>query len=280
MPAEPQLAGDPAVVVTRFGNGRPTLLLHGGGPGCTSCNDFAQVTGWLVAGRELLLVDLPQYGHADAPRIDAPVFSFHAAQLASLLDSLGLRDVDVVAQSFGGGVALCLAAERPGLIRRIVASGSQPIPFDRAGDPRIGLGVRVRERYYGGDGPSRAKMRELIGALEWHDASAVPQHLVDRRYAASMLRGPRRFGLDHHGRGEPQDLSAVLPKVAARVLLIWGEHDPFAGPDYACDLARRLPRAQVRTVANAAHHPQSEHPRLYAGLVGEFLSTLGPTEQP
>ena len=276
----PQLVGDPAVVVTRLGEGRPTLLLHGGGPGCTSCSDFAEVTDWLVVGRELLLVDLPQFGHADAPHIDGPVLSFHAARLADLLDSLELADVDVVAQSLGGGVALCLAAERPELIRRIVATGSQPVPFARADDPRIGLGVWVRQRYYGGDGPSLAKMRELIGTLEWHDASAVPQHLVGRRHAASMLRGPYMFGLDHQGRGEAQDLSAVLPDVAADVLLIWGEHDPFADPGYAHDLARRLPHAQVRVVANAAHHPQSEYPQLYAGLVGEFLSTLGPTEQP
>ena len=209
-----------------------------------------------------------------------PAFDFHAAVLAGLLDTLSMRQVDVIAQSFGGSVALRLAVMRPGLVRRIVATGSQPVPFERGDDPRIGLGMRVRERYYGGHGPSRDKMRELIASLEWHDPRGIPDELVDTRHAASILDGPRALGLDHPGRGTPQDLSGQLAAVAAEVLLIWGEHDPFSGPGYAKALARRLPHARTEVIPAAAHHPQSERPELYAALARQFLSAAEPTEQP
>lgn len=264
--------GSPAVVVERRGTGRPTVLLHGGGPGCTSRGDFAAALDLLAPGRSLFLVDLPQFGAADAPRVTGPVLDFHAAVLSSLLDTLSLRRVDVIAQSFGGSVALRLAAMRPGLLRRIVATGSQPVPFERPDDPRTGLGTRVRERYYGEHGPTRDKMRDLIASLEWHDPRRIPDELVGARYAASILDGPRALGLDHPGRGVPQDLSGELAAVEARVLLIWGEHDPFAGPEYAAALARRLPHARTAVIPGAAHHPQSEHPRRYAALALPFLS--------
>ena len=277
--AEQELVGSPAVVLTRLGTGRPTVLLHGGGPGCTSGNDFAAVLDLLTPERALLLVDLPQFGQAEAVRITGPVWDFHAARIADLLDTLDLRHADIVGQSFGGCVALRLAALRPELVRRVVATGSQPTPYARPDGPGAEIGRQVRERYYRDGGPSRAKMRELIAGLEWHDPRRIPAQLVDRRYEASILPGPLAFGVDHGGRGRPQDLSGQLAEVRAKVLLIWGEHDPFTDPGYARQLASRLPDAQVEVVPAAAHHPQSEHPDRYAALVQQFLSTPDSSEQ-
>ena len=110
------------LAVHRVGYGRPTLVLHGGGPGCTSLSDFAAVAGLVGAGRELIFVDLAQFGRSDAPGIDGGLFDFHARSVTALLDGLRLAGTDVLAQSLGGSVALLLAARRPDLVHRIVAS--------------------------------------------------------------------------------------------------------------------------------------------------------------
>lgn len=251
------------------GSGPVVLLLHGGGPGCTSALDFQTCLPHLPDDRRYLLVDLAQYGDSDAGPIDAPVFDYHVACLLELLDELAVDRVEVVAQSLGGSVALNLAALHPGRVGRIVLTGSQPVPSDAPGAPGLAHGARAT--YYGGDGPSPAKMRELLATLEWHDASRIPPRTVLGRHAASVTSWAMAVA-DGSGRGSPQDLSERLPLVSQPTLWLWGAHDPFASPAYAVEVAARMPRADVAVLADTSHHPQEERPYAYGRLVSEFLN--------
>ncbi|ROO87109.1 pimeloyl-ACP methyl ester carboxylesterase [Actinocorallia herbida] len=257
--------------VAETGTGRPTVLLHGGGPGCTAWSDFAPVVPRLAAGRRLILVDFAQYGASDDPDITGVPADFHAAALLALLDALGVAESDLVCQSLGGLAAFALAARAPERVRRLVVTGSQPAPAPPGVGSNTWLGLEARDRYYGGDGPSPAKMRDLLAALEWHDPSRLPVETVARRHAAATT--PMALGLlaEPARRGTPGDLAAVLPEVTAPVLLLWGEHDPFAGPDYALSLAARLPRADLAVLGRTAHHPAEERPAAYALAVSAFL---------
>jgi pimeloyl-ACP methyl ester carboxylesterase len=253
-----------------LGAGRPTLLLHGGGPGCTAWSDFAPVTGALAADRRLILLDLPQFGGSDVPTVTEPVFSYHARHVLAALDELGLSTVDLVCQSLGGSVALRIAALAPERVGRIVLTGSVPVP-DPAGPGAAG--PSIRDTYFGGDGPSVEKMAELIGTYEWFDRSGVPAETVRRRYEASIRPECRAVATAGAARGAPEDLTPHLPDVAAPVLLLWGAHDPFADPAYALHLAAALPRADVHVLARTSHHPQEERPAAYAATVRAFLDT-------
>lgn len=251
------------------GSGPVVLLLHGGGPGCTSGLDFQACLPHLPGDRRYLLVDLAQYGDSEAGPIDAPVFDFHAACLVELLDELAVDRVDVVAQSLGGSAALNLAALHPSRVNRIVLTGSQPAP---SADPGAsGAARNARATYYGGDGPSPAKMRELLAALEWHDASRIPPETVLGRHAASVTPWAMAVA-DGSGRGHPQDLTDRLPLISQPVLWLWGAHDPFASPAYAAEVAALMPRADVAVLAGTSHHPQEERPYTYGRLASEFLN--------
>jgi len=247
--------------------GTPVLFLHGGGPGCASAVDFRSAAPAILPARPHLFVDLPQYGGSVAARHDEPVFDHHAERLRTTLACLGVERVDVVAQSLGGSVALALAAREPDLVGRIVATGSQPVPDERSD---VALAVGARTRYYGGDGPSPAKMRELMAGLEWHDPTGLPEVAVRRRYASSVTPWALAVA-DGTGRGTPQSLADRLDAVEAPTLWLWGEHDPFAPPSYAADLATCMPRADVAVLAATAHHPQAERPEEYARLAHQFL---------
>jgi pimeloyl-ACP methyl ester carboxylesterase len=254
-----------------LGEGRPTLLLHGGGPGCSAWADFGPVAPLLGDGRRLILLDLPQFGGSDVPAVTEPVFGYHARHVLAALDALGLSTVDLVCQSLGGSVALRLAALAPERVGRIVLTGSVPVP-----DP-VGSGASgpsIRDTYFGGDGPSLAKMAELIGTYEWYDRSRVPAATVRMRYDASVRPESRAIATDGAVRGAAEDLTRYLPHVPAPVLLLWGAHDPFAGPDYALRLAGALPRADVHVLARTSHHPQEERPAAYAAVVRAFLDSV------
>ncbi|GAA3232939.1 alpha/beta fold hydrolase [Pseudonocardia petroleophila] len=246
-------------------DGPATLVLHGGGPGCHSASDFAGVLA-LRADRRHLLVDLPRYGASGPSSDDGPVFTGHARALAGLLDRLDVGPVDVLAQSLGGSVALRLAADEPARVLRMLLIGATPTPGPGI-DPAAG--ARARADYYGGDGPSPEAMRRLIAGLEWHDGHAVPDATVAARYRSSVT--PVALATATGGRGAPEDLGPDLARVTAPALVVWGRHDPFAGPEYAAFLADALPAGDLAVLGRTAHHPQAERPDAVAALASSFL---------
>ncbi|MGI5200611.1 alpha/beta fold hydrolase [Spirillospora sp. CA-108201] len=263
-----------ALRVRTTGEGAPTVLLHGGGPGCSAWTDFAALVPELP-GRRLVLVDLPQYGDSEAPRADRPLFSFHARYVMALLDDLGIRRADFVCQSLGGAVALLIAARRPDRVGRIVLTGSRPA--DLGGAPGAS-GAEIRAAYYGGEGPTPDKMRDLISDYEWNDPAMIPEKTVAERFRNSVSKTALTLGTDADARGRPEDLGPLLPEVAAPVLLLWGAADPFADAGYAARLAAALPAAALEVLPDTAHHPQEERPRDYARLARDFLLAPRPAD--
>jgi pimeloyl-ACP methyl ester carboxylesterase len=241
--------------------GPVTLVLHGGGPGCHAASDFGAVMT-ARPDRSWLWVDLPGYG-ASPDAGDVPRLAAAASALCRLLEDVG--PVDVLAQSYGGSVALLMASEVPATVRRMVLIGSTPTPAPggAAGLLDPGLGARLRAAYAGDGRPDPDRMRRLMVEAEWHDGDRIPDALVEARFRADR----RADGAT----GAPEDLAAHLDAVEAPVHLVWGRHDPFAGPAYAAALADALPRADLTVLSATAHHPQSERPDAVAALVDAHL---------
>ena len=277
-PPEPKgrmvAAGDHDYYVVTLGQGRPTVFLHGGGPGCTGWTDFGPVAHLVAGSRRCELVDLLQYGRSSKPTITGPMWDYHARSVVGLLDSLEIERADFVCNSWGGTIALDLAANFPERARSLVVTGSQPVlygptaPLPEGG----GRGRNARNRYYGGEGPSWQKMRELMAWLEWYDADAIPDETVTMRYEQSL--DPDEMALaamSDDARGERQDLTAELAGIRCPVLFCWGMFDGFLTPDYPLMLARMVNRGHLYVMDHASHHLQEERPRDYHAVVSAFL---------
>lgn len=254
------------------------LLLHGGGPGCTAWTDFGPVAGRFAAGRRVVLVDLLQYGGSDMAEITGPMWDHHARKIVDLMDVLGIGRADFVCNSWGGTVALDLAAAFPDRARNLVVTGSMPVFEGEVPSlPETGPQVRARafrrfrEEYYGGEGPTREKMRELIGRLEWFDASRVPEETVELRWRTSLNPVDRALALSANPRGQWQDLTEELGRIQSPVLFLWGMQDPFLTPEYALMLARMVPRGSLHVMDRASHHLQEERPEEFVAVVRAFL---------
>jgi pimeloyl-ACP methyl ester carboxylesterase len=102
------------------GDGSPLTLLHGAMGTIDSC--FANLLPALAATRQIVAVELQGHGHtAD---VDRPLSHQQmAADTAVLLDALGIGRADLVGYSLGGAVALQLAVQNPGMVRRLVFAG-------------------------------------------------------------------------------------------------------------------------------------------------------------
>lgn len=258
-----------------MGEGSPTIFLHGGGPGCTGWSDFGQAAPLFAADRRCFLVDILQYGKSAKPVIKGPMWDYHAARTVALMDSLGVGRADFVCNSWGGTIALNLAAKYPERVRSLVITGSMPVfhgplaPLPEGGR----RGRNARDVYYGGDGPSRQKMRDLIGRLEWYDPEAVPEGTVTLRYEQSLDPEETALaGASDNPRGDWQDLSAELGRIEAPALFLWGMYDAFLTPDYPLMLARMIPKGSLHVMSHASHHPQEERPHDYYTVVTGFLN--------
>ncbi|MGA6204352.1 alpha/beta fold hydrolase [Nocardia testacea] len=103
--------------------------MHGGGPDCTAWSDFGPVAPLFARDRRAVLVDLLQYGRSDKCTITGPMWDFHAAKTVALMDEPTIDRADFVCNSWGGTIALNLAAEYPERVRSLVITGSMPVSY-------------------------------------------------------------------------------------------------------------------------------------------------------
>lgn len=264
-----------------IGEGAPTIFLHGGGPGCTAWSDFGPVAPLFAADRRCILVDLLQYGRSDKSEIEGPMWDHHAAKLIALMDDLGLAQADFVCNSWGGHMALKIAADHPDRVRTVTLTGSMPVFRGPLGPlPENGhRGRSARDRYYGGEGPTKEKMRTLITGLEWYDGDRLPEETLEMRYRQSL--DPEEMalaGASDNPRGDWQDIAGDLGRIQVPVLLAWGMYDAFLTPDYPLMLASMIPHGQLWIMDQASHHLQEERPHDYYTMVSGFLAQHLPGE--
>lgn len=261
--------------VIELGQGEPVLFLHGGGPGCTAWSDFALVAQMFAHTRRCIMPDLLQYGQSDKQAIGGPMWDFHSASIVGLLDALGIGRADFVCNSWGGTIGLCLAARFPDRIRSLVVTGSMPVFYGPLAPlPEAGRrGRNARDRYYGGEGPTLPKMRELMARLEWFNPDLIPEETVHMRYKQSL--DPEEMALAARTdapRGDWQDLTTELANVQCPTLFCWGLQDAFLTPDYPMMLTRMVQRGQLHVLDAASHHLQEERPEHYHSIVEAFLT--------
>ncbi len=240
------VAGD--VLADRIG-GEPArvLALHGWG---RTGADFARV----LDGTDALAVHLPGFGHTPAP--PEPWGSAeYAAHLIAVLDESRTDAAPpyvVVGHSFGGRVAVRLAAQRPDLVSALVLTG---VPLVRAMPaPRPRLALRLAKRL----NAARLLPASAVDRLRRSGGSA------DYNAAQGVMRGVlvRVVG---------EDYREDLRRVAAPVHMVWGELDdaaPVAGARLAADL---LPDARLDVVPGAGHLVEGDLERELRATVATVL---------
>jgi haloalkane dehalogenase len=104
--------------------GAETVLLLHGQP--TWSYLYRKMIGGLVAhGLRAVAPDLVGFGRSDKPVArTAHSVRGHQRWMAQFTDAMGLRDPTLFVQDWGGPIGLGLLAERPGLVRRIVAANT------------------------------------------------------------------------------------------------------------------------------------------------------------
>jgi pimeloyl-ACP methyl ester carboxylesterase len=173
-------------VFAEVGGGQGPLIvaLHGWG---RDHRDFQAV----LSAYPHLLIDLPGFGFSPAPP-DAWGAADYASCVAAVLDQHGSsQPVAVVGHSFGGRVAVCLAASRPELVHAMVLVGVPLLRPPGAGKPPIGFRLGRRAHRLGLLSDRRIEaMRGARGSADYNAAAGVMRQtlvrVVNESYEAQL----------------------------------------------------------------------------------------------
>jgi pimeloyl-ACP methyl ester carboxylesterase len=206
-PVAPDSSGYVAANGVRYwyeihGKGEPLLLLHGG---LFSTGMFGPTLTKLAETHRVIGVDLHGHGHTALGERQTISLVDIGRDLAVVVEKLGLRQVDVMGYSFGGGAALQLAFQHPELVRRLVVVSA---PYAQNG-------------FFAEMLPQQAA---VSGAMA-DGMKETPMY----RNSAAIAPKPQEFPrlLDAMGAlmRQPYDWSANVKQLAMPVLLVYGDAD-------------------------------------------------------
>jgi pimeloyl-ACP methyl ester carboxylesterase len=258
--------GDSVDLLDRFADRAepPVLYVHGVPNSSEMWDPFLVRTGGIA-------VDLPGFGRS-AKRADLDYsIAGYDRFLERFLAHLGVERFQLVCHDWGA-VGLALAQRRPERVERLVLL--DPVPL--LPGYRWHSVARIWRRRLVGELAMGATTRWGVKRLS-RQASPRPGGLPDD-FVDGIWRhfdqGTQRAILRLYRSAPPEALAeagAHLDRIAAPVLIVWGDHDPYIDPRFADAYANRLPDAEVRHVTEGGHWPWLEEPGV-VDQTARFLS--------
>ncbi|MFP4513215.1 MAG: alpha/beta fold hydrolase [Acidimicrobiales bacterium] len=231
--------------------GRPPRLLamHGWG------RNRSDLVGALE-GRDVVSLDLPGFGASPAP--PEPWGAARYADLvAEMLRAQDTGPVLVVGHSFGGRVAVHLAADHPELVSGVVLVGT---PLWRSAAPSKGpLAYRAVRRL--------RRMR------------LIPEPVLDsmrRRYGSADYRAASGVMRDVLVTVVNEDYREQLAAISCPVGFCWGAEDTAAPASLATEAAGIVADCVTLDIVDGAGHDvHRSHPDRLAAVIDEVAAATG-----
>jgi 2-hydroxy-6-oxo-octa-2,4-dienoate hydrolase len=249
------------------GTGDPVVLIHGSGPGVTAHANWRLTIPDLAKRYRVLAPDMVGFGYTERPDgIDFDVQTW-ADQVVGFLDALSIPQASLVGNSFGGAIALRVAAQHPARVQRLVLMGSVGVPFPLTNALDAVWGYQ----------PSLENMRGLLDVFAY-SRKLVTDELAEVRYRASiepgfqesfsaMFPAPRQRHVDAMVTSDEQ--IAGLPH---ETLIIHGRDDRVIPLRTSGRLLQLIERSQLHVFGQCGHWTQIERSTEFNRLLDDFLA--------
>lgn len=252
------------------GSGFPVLLIHGSGPGVSAYANWRLVMPELSKQRRVIAPDMVGFGFTERPADYEYTMTNWVKQAIDLLDALGLEQVDLVGNSFGGALSLALTIHHPERVRRLVLMGAAGVSFPIT--PAL-------DAVWGYE-PSFENMRRIMDVFAY-DRGLVNDDLARLRYEASAREGVQESYAQMFPAPRQRWVEALaspeedIAKIDKETLIVHGRDDLVIPLQNSIRLSQLISRSQLHVYGRCGHWTQIEHSRRFAQLVSNFLAEAG-----
>lgn len=238
---------------------------------------FMNLRAWDGAAADLsrdfrvIRLDFPVVG-LSGPDPKADYSTEHFLQLTrGLMEALSIPRFSMVGTSSGGTIAFQYAARWPEQVERLVLINNAGLPRTAATDPNRARGSAI-ERWLLAKYKPRSYWKDSLDS-QMGTGKPAPEQFVTLVYDLN-----RRSGLGADGKimikqFRSEDPQAVLSKVRAPTLILWGKRNITLSHLEADVFEHWLTGApsMVRKYDELGHYPYVEAPELVAGDIRSFL---------
>ncbi len=211
-----------------YGSGESLLLLHGNG---SSISSFYKQIPELAKHYKVIAIDTRAQGNSTDKTTMPLTYEKFAEDMKLLLDSLHIRQTNVVGWSDGGNIGLIIAMRYPQYISKLVTMGAVLSP----------------------KGVEPALLNQFRISLSKNRDSTQTQY----RLLALLVN-------------EPHITDSDLTKIQVPVLVMAGEKD-IVLPQHTQEIANHIKRAKLIIIKGATHYAPQEKPEEFNKDVLDFL---------
>jgi pimeloyl-ACP methyl ester carboxylesterase len=247
----------------------PLVFVHGS---WASHNTWDLVVPSLAESFQVLVYD--RRGHSQSQRLTVQgSVREDVADLAALIENLGLAPAWVAGNSFGASITLRMASERPELFRGLIAH-EPPLFSLLADDPAMAPMLKeveqrvgaVSERIASGDHAGAAEQFVETVALGPNTWAQLPSD-----FRQTLIENAPTF-LDEAN--DPEQLAfdlAWIKGFSPPSLLTIGDQSPPTFAPVVEQLASVLPNVETIVLPGAGHIPHATHPDAYVEAIRTFV---------
>jgi haloalkane dehalogenase len=252
----------------------PVLLLHGEPSWCYLYRKMVPIIA--KAGHRAVAPDFIGFGRSDKlPEIEDYSYQLHVDALWSFIERLGLRDITLVGQDWGGLIGLRVAAEHQDHFARIVAANT----FLPTGDGKPGEAF-LRWRQFATTSPvfdiGRVIQNGTVTELPDDVVAAYNAPFPDDSYKAGARAFPALVPISPDDPAAPANRKAweVLDRWEKPFLCAFSDSDPITrGADRA--FQARVPGTKGQphtTIAGGGHFLQEDKGEDLARVIVNWLA--------
>lgn len=258
-------SADTEIFYEVMGQGPDVVLLH---PFPAHHGVWKAVGTRLESRYRLILPDLRGHGESGAGEGPATMDK-HAADVARVMDDLGIRKAIFAGESIGGYILFEVwrrMRERvSGLILCNTKAGADN---DEARANRLRSAEDVEK--HGVAGFVESMIPKLLGESTRRNRP----DLVDAARAMMMKMTPAGVAAVQRGMAMRPDSVATLATIDVRTLIVTGDEDALTGVAEAELMQRHIAASRMTVMARAGHYAVFEQPEGAAKLIRQFLDGL------
>ncbi len=256
------------------GEGQTLLLLHGNP---TWSFLYRDIIADLRSSFRCVALDYPGFGLSDKPERYPYTPQAHSKVLEGFVESLGLNDLTVFGQDWGGPIGFGFAGRRPELVSRLIIGNTWAWPI--AGDPHFEWFSRIL-----GGPPGRiaiplfnAFVRFMLPAGTQRKERLTPE--VRRMYALPFPTAKSRmptYVFPREIRKSRRFLTEVEAGLASLrdrpALILWGTKDFAFREKERRRFEELFPNHRTLLLEGAGHFIQEDAPAEIASAIREWLA--------